>query len=82
MKARVLELSRGLILTHGPLHTGQLVTMIEAEGQPITGKDKNTTVSVILSRSDEFVSDRSRGWSLAVEKTPGDVAASPGSSAT
>lgn len=83
MKARILELSRGLILTHGPLSTAQLVRLIEDAGQPITGKDKNVTVSVILSRSDEFVSDRSRGWSLApAEKTPEDVAASPGPSAT
>jgi hypothetical protein len=62
--------------------TVQLVEAIEATGLTITGKDKNVTVSVILSRSDEFVSDRTRGWSLIAEKTPADAATSPGSSAT
>lgn len=82
MKARIIDLSRSAIQMHGPLPTTKLVELIEQAGQPITGKDKNVTVSVILSRSNEFVSDRSRGWSLAAEKTPADVAASPGSSAT
>lgn len=79
MKARVLDLSRNAINMHGPLHTTQLVELIEQTGLEITGKDKNITVSVILSRSDDFVADRSRGWSLA-EKNPQDVAASAGSS--
>lgn len=52
------------------------------ESNALTGSDKPTTVSVILSRSEEFVSDRSRGWSLAPqeEKTPQDAATSEGSS--
>jgi hypothetical protein len=81
MKARILDLSKNAITMHGSLHTVQLVKLIEDTGLQITGKDKNVTVSVILSRSPEFVSDRSRGWSLA-EKTPQDVAASAGSSTT
>lgn len=82
MKARILDLSRSAVRMHGPLSTAKLVEHIEATGLAITGKDKNVTVSVILSRSDDFVSDRSRGWSLAAEKTPADAATSPGSSAT
>lgn len=79
LKASVLSLTHQAIQQHGPQTTAQLVAALEAQGVQITGKDKNTTVSVILSRSDEFVSDRRNGWSLA-EKNPQDVAASAGSS--
>ncbi len=82
MKARILALSRQVLTAQNFAHTTQLVEFIESNGVHITGANKNTTVSVILSRSEEFVSDRSRGWSLAAEeKTPQDAATSAGPSA-
>lgn len=79
MKARILAVSREVLTEIPHATTAHLVEQIEARGVAITGKDKNVTVSVILSRSDEFVSDRTRGWSLT-KKNPQDVAASAGSS--
>lgn len=78
MKASVLNLARKAIEERGSIHTRDLVAYIEAAGVTVTGADKPTTVSVILSRSDDFVSDRSKGWTL-VEKNPLDAATSAGS---
>lgn len=80
LKAKVLNAVRDHIALFGPTPTSALVDMLEGRGIEITGKDKGVTVSVILSRSNEFVSDRKNGWSLAEEKNPQDVAASAGSS--
>jgi hypothetical protein len=79
MKARILELAREAIQKNGPMHTRDLLAYVERAGVSVTGADKLITVSVILSRSDEFKSDRTAGWSFQ-EKTPQDVAASAGSS--
>jgi hypothetical protein len=81
MKARVLSMCRQILSKKPYAHTVELVYILEANGVAITGKDKNTTVSVILSRSDEFVSDRTRGWSLTQKETPQDAPTSAGSSA-
>lgn len=78
MKASVLNLARKAIEERGSIHTRDLVAYIEATGVTVTGADKSTTVSVILSRSDDFVSDRSKGWSLK-EQTPQDAPTSAGS---
>jgi len=80
LKARVIKEVRDHISLFGPTPTSALVEMLEGRGVEITGKDKGVTVSVILSRSNEFVSDRKNGWSLAEEKNPQDVAPSAGSS--
>jgi hypothetical protein len=64
LKARVLALSKRAIQDHGPQSTNALVAYIEAAGVTVTGAHKPTTVSVILSRSDEFKSDRKVGWVL------------------
>jgi hypothetical protein len=80
LKARVLKSARERISLFGPTHTADIVQMLEAQGIEISGKDKSVTVSVILSRSNEFVSDRKNGWSLAEEKTQQDAATSAGSS--
>ena len=82
LKARVLKAVREHIAIFGPTPTADLVMMLEAQGIEISGKDKGVTVSVILSRSNEFVSDRKNGWSLALveEKTQQDAATSAGSS--
>lgn len=79
MKASVLKLAKKAIQERGSIHTRDLVAYIEATGVTVTGADKPTTVSVILSRSDDFVSDRTKGWSL-VEKNPQDAPTSAGSS--
>ena len=81
LKARVLALSKQAIQDRGPQPTSALVEYVEAAGVIITGVHKPTTVSVILSRSAEFKSDRTQGWSLLSpqEKTPQDVTASAGS---
>jgi hypothetical protein len=83
LKARVLALSKQAIQKAGPLSTRELLALIESAGVEVTGADKPTTVSVILSRSDEFKSDRTVGWTLVdpqKELTPQDVGASAGSS--
>lgn len=80
LKARVLKEAREYIALFGPTPTATLVDVLEERGIEISGKDKGVTVSVILSRSNEFVSDRKNGWSLTQEKNPQDVGASAGSS--
>ena len=80
MKARVLKISEALINSFGPIRTKALVERLEANGLEIGGADKGVTVSVILSRSDRFVADRSNGWSLAGPKeNPQDAPTSAGS---
>jgi hypothetical protein len=64
LKARVLALSKQAIQEQGPQSTNALVAYIEDAGVTVTGAHKPTTVSVILSRSDEFKSDRKVGWVL------------------
>lgn len=80
LKASVLQLSEQAISERGPTHTRELIDYIESRGVQITGSDKTVTVSVILSRSDRFASDRTRGWTLKQE-TPQDAPTSTGSSA-
>lgn len=80
LKAKVLASVRDHISLFGPTPTADLLKMLEAEGIEVTGKDKAVTVSVILSRSNEFVSDRKNGWSLAEEKSQQDAGTSAGSS--
>lgn len=81
LKARILTLSRRAIEERGPTHTRDLVAYIESHGVEVTGADKNTTVSVVLSRSDGFKSDRATGWSLVQKETPQDAPTSAGSGA-
>ena len=82
MKTRVVDVAARTIRDRGPTHTRDLIPLIEAEGITITGADKPTTVSVILSRSQLFKSDRTIGWSLAdkphKEEPPQDAATSAG----
>jgi hypothetical protein len=81
MKARILAVCRDVLSSRPYAHTVELVRILEAQGVAISGKDKNTTVSVILSRSKDFVSDRARGWSLVQKETPQDAPTSAGPSA-
>jgi hypothetical protein len=83
LKARVLALSKQAIQEAGPRSTRELLAYIEAAGVEVTGADKPTTVSVILSRSDDFKADRNVGWTLVdpqKELTPQDAPTSAGSS--
>lgn len=83
LKARVLALSKRAIQERGPQSTTDLVSYIESAGVAVTGAHKPTTVSVILSRSDEFQNVRGSGWSLIPaqkELTPQGAPTSAGSS--
>jgi hypothetical protein len=64
LKARVEALSKRAIQERGPQSTVALVDYIESSGVLVTGAHKPTTVSVILSRSDEFRNVRGTGWTL------------------
>lgn len=82
LKARVKALSKRAIQERGPQSTVALVEYIESSGVSVTGVHKPTTVSVILSRGDEFKNVRGVGWTLVEshkEQNPQDVAASAGS---
>ncbi len=81
LKRRIVELAHRFIKENGPTTTKDLVDLIEREGVEITGADKSVTVSVVLSRSNEFASDRRLGWSLAKEESPHDATTSAGSPA-
>lgn len=63
-KARILDASAAIVSTEGPTPTRTLVERLEAQGIEITGADKINTLSVLLSKSDDFQSDRKAGWSL------------------
>ena len=85
LKARVLALAKQAIQQRGPQSTSALVEYVESAGVAVTGAHKPTTVSVILSRSDSFLSDRKHGWVLTdpsqKELTPQDAPTSAGLSA-
>lgn len=81
-KEMVLTKAKEIIALMGSMTTKELIEYIESTGQTIGGSDKTLTVSSILSRSEEFESDRVKGWSLKEgpkEKTPQDAATSAGS---
>lgn len=70
LKARIESLARQAITTRGPQTTREILALAEAAGIEVKGADKPTTVSVILSRSGEFKSDRTIGWTLVEKETP------------
>lgn len=81
-KDAITEAVRSYLSLGIPLSTRTLVDMLEAGGIEIPGKDKNNTVSVILSKSRMFKNDRKQGWSLPdqnEEEAPqgGDTPAGP-----
>lgn len=72
-KARILAVCRAHIDFRGPTHTRDLLAAVAAAGIEVTGTDKVSTLSVLLSKSSEFRSDRKLGWSLITthtEQTP------------
>lgn len=58
-------------------HTRDLLNDLEARGVAIGGKDKITSISVILGRDDRFVPSRKHGWSLK-KASPDSVSAESG----
>ena len=83
LKARVVALSKRAIQENGPQSTLALVAYIESSGVRVTGAHKPTSVSVILSRANEFQNVRGIGWTLnspQKEKNPQDATTSAGSS--
>jgi|GEM_PF-6596743 hypothetical protein len=50
-----------------PVPTRELLPVIERHGIDVGGKDKNSTLSALLSYSDEFESNGRAGWTLAPE---------------
>lgn len=79
-KSAIVDATREILLEKVSVHTRDLVPMLEARGIEIAGQDKNSTVSVILSKSGLFQSSRRFGWSLASteEKPPLGVDAPAG----
>jgi hypothetical protein len=71
-KTRILSFVEEHIRERGPTHTRDLVAAATDAGVEITGSDKVSALSVILSKSTRFDSDRKLGWSLAKpkEQTP------------
>ncbi len=80
-KARILAICEAHISQRGATPTRDLLVIIEAAGVEISGADKINTLSVLLSKSNKFVSDRKVGWSLNrphEEKPPQGVDAPAG----
>ena len=64
-KDQILSAAREYIAKNGVAPTKQLIEYIRERGIEIGGSDKVLTVSSVLSRSDEFKSDRAAGgWVL------------------
>jgi hypothetical protein len=72
-KARILSACKAYLLHKGSCHTRELAAALAVQGIELSGSDKLNTLSVLLSKSDEFRSDRKIGWSLTTphkEVTP------------
>lgn len=79
-KARIEEIAAELIQEHGYMQTEDILEVVEQRGLQIGAANKPLAVSTILSRSPNFVSDRSKGWSLS-NKKPDSALTLPGFSA-
>jgi DNA-binding FrmR family transcriptional regulator len=80
-KHRILTFCRGYIETNGPTTTRQLIDVLESSGIEVSGSDKVATLSVLLSKSDNFQADRKNGWTLIdphQESAPPDAPTSAG----
>ena len=66
MKDRVAAVAAEIILAEGPMLSRQLVERLKTRGVEVGGADPAIGVSTILSRNDNFKSDRAAGgWVLA-----------------
>jgi hypothetical protein len=66
-KAKILSACVAHIQAHGSTSTRDLLTMLNAQSIEVNGADKINALSVMLSKSDQFDSDRKFGWSLKSE---------------
>lgn len=55
------------LLNHGPTSTRDLVNILEEQGIEIPGVDKHNMLSVLMSRSGRYITDRRSGWSIVRE---------------
>ena len=67
-RAVVIETALRMIKHKGPTQTKEVLNASELAGATIGSADKLQAVSVILSKSDLFQSDRNIGWTLKNEK--------------
>lgn len=61
---RVSIAVEAILKAHGPTATKDLLPLLEEQGIEIGGDNKASTLSVMLSRNNKFVADRSTGWKL------------------
>ena len=76
MKDRVAAVAAEIILAEGPMLSRQLVERLKARGVEVGGADPAIGVSTILSRNDNFKSDRAAGGWVLVQ--PHNEAPPPG----
>jgi hypothetical protein len=63
--SRIRELARAAIAANGgPLAIHAIVAAVEQGGEEVTGKDKNSYVSAILSRDPSFMFQKDQGWAV------------------
>jgi hypothetical protein len=67
-KARILAGCESIIRRRGATPARELVTALDSMGIEVGGADKLANLSALRSKSNQFVSDRKLGWSLAVNK--------------
>ena len=64
---RVAIAVEAILKSHGPTATKELLPLLEEQGIEIGGENKVSTLSVLLSRNERFVANRSTGWKLRPE---------------
>jgi hypothetical protein len=73
VKKQVLEVARELV-SKGPINSRGILNVLNKRGIVVGGQDPAGAVAAILSRSEEFISDRDAGgWVFAKTDTPADM---------
>lgn len=70
MQERIIQIAESLIKQSGAARTREIVQVALMRGINVTGHNmaaKVLTTSAILSKSEKFIADRSRGWTLKEE---------------
>ena len=69
-KDRVISETEKMLAGGRTVPTREIVQELENHGLPVPGKDKVTRISSILGKANgKFRPDRSKGWSLNLEKS-------------
>lgn len=68
LSSRVGVAVEAILNAQGPTATKDLLPMLEAQGIEIGGENRIATLSVILSRNNKFIADRTTGWKLRSEE--------------